>query len=305
MARSPTDNIDIELFQDNLEYIDQEFLQSIAQIFSFTYEDEKQFLLMIKMIACGQYHSLMLQQDGHVFAMGDNCCGQITVIKKTGTPQHTFPNDDSVDTRIKEIVAGRRHSIFLFENDQLWGCGSNENGELGLGYDIGRSKLTKIPFENVQQIACSKDHNLSLAHDGLNYYAWGKIMNDTWSSPRKLYDLHSSFASASALLLESQTTVGLTSVTNLFESNYTSTIQSNCRLFNSPNNYGVEFIIGKKPIKVSKCYLKSVSKFYGDKFSNDWEEENQVSIDVILAMIHTMNIYVCYIRVKLILIVKT
>ena len=78
MARSPTDNIDIELFQDNLEYIDQEFLQSIAQIFSFTYEDEKQFLLMIKMIACGQYHSLMLQQDGHVFAMGDNCCDKIT-----------------------------------------------------------------------------------------------------------------------------------------------------------------------------------------------------------------------------------
>ncbi|XP_075588839.1 RCC1 and BTB domain-containing protein 1-like [Dermatophagoides farinae] len=328
--RSPTDNIDIELFQDNLEYIDQEFLQSIAQIFSFTYEDEKQFLLMIKMIACGQYHSLMLQQDGHVFAMGDNCCDKITGnetssyesmintgienVKLIACGQFhsivvtnsseiyswgdnffgqlglgdqndrntpclvTFPNDDSVDTRIKDIVAGSKHSLFLLENGQLWGCGSNYDGELGLGYDIGPTKLTKLPFENVQQIACSKDHNLSLAHDGLNYYAWGKTMNGTWSSPRKLYDQHSSFASASALLLESQTTFGLTSVTNLFESNYTSTIQSNCQLFNNPNYYDVEFIIEKKPIKVSKCYLKSVSKFYGDKFSNDWEEEKKVTI---------------------------
>ncbi|XP_075588815.1 RCC1 and BTB domain-containing protein 1-like [Dermatophagoides farinae] len=411
MANSHTENIDIELFKDDLEYIDQDFLQSIIQIFSFTYEDEKQFLLMtekatyaygevicswlslknkltkpqrisllndikivqvdsgcdfvailtddgrvylssndshwktnkklrsintgndfFKMIACGKNHLLMLRQDDHVFAMGDNCCDKITGnetsscesmintgienVKLIACGQFhsivvtnsseiyswgdnffgqlglgdqndrntpclvTFPNDDSVDTRIKDIVAGSKHSLFLLENGQLWGCGSNYDGELGLGYDIGPTKLTKLPFEkNLQQIACSKDHNLSLAHDGLiYYYAWGKIMNDTWTSPRKLYDQHSSFASASALLLESQTTFGLTSVTNLCESNYTSAIQSIRRLFDNPNNYDVEFIIKKRRIKVSKCYLKSVSKFYDDKFLGDWNEKKEVTI---------------------------
>ncbi|XP_075588816.1 RCC1 and BTB domain-containing protein 2 [Dermatophagoides farinae] len=363
MANSSTDNIDIELFKDDLKYIDQKFLQSIIQIFSFIYEDEKQFLLMtkkatyaygevicswlslenkltkpqwisllndikivqvdsgsdfvailtdegqvflaghvetkwktsktlrlintdkdrFKMIACGSYHLLMLRQDDHVFATG---CDQITCIKSSceclgdeknrNTPCLVpFHNADS--TRIKDIVAGNYHSLFLFENGQLWGCGSNENGELGLGYDIGQSTLTKLPFENVQQIACSKDQNLSLAHDGLNYYAWGESENGKWSSPRKLYDQHSSFASASALLLESQTTFSLTSV-NLCESNHTSTIQSNCKLFDNPDNYDVEFIIEEKRIKVSKCYLKSVSKFYDDKFSGDWKEKKEVTI---------------------------
>ena len=221
-----------------------------------------------------------MTNSSEIYSWGDNFFGQLGLGDQNdrNTPcLVTFPNDDSVDTRIKDIVAGSKHSLFLLENGQLWGCGSNYDGELGLGYDIGPTKLTKLPFENVQQIACSKDHNLSLAHDGLNYYAWGKTMNGTWSSPRKLYDQHSSFASASALLLESQTTFSLTSV-NLCESNHTSTIQSNCKLFDNPDNYDVEFIIEEKRIKVSKCYLKSVSKFYDDKFSGDWKEKKEVTI---------------------------
>ncbi|KAH9530355.1 RCC1 and BTB domain-containing protein 2 [Dermatophagoides farinae] len=182
----------------------------------------------VKLVACGMGHSIVVTNSSEIYSWGDNFFGQLGLGDQNdrNTPcLVTFPNDDSVDTRIKDIVAGSKHSLFLLENGQLWGCGSNYDGELGLGYDLGRTKLTKLPFENVQQIACSKDHNLSLAHDGLNYYAWGKIMNETWTSPRKLYDQHSSFASASALLLESQTTFSLTSV-NLCESNHTSTIQS-------------------------------------------------------------------------------
>ncbi|KAH9501633.1 hypothetical protein DERF_012468, partial [Dermatophagoides farinae] len=51
-ARSPIESIDFELFQDDLENIDQELLQSVVSIFSFfTFEEiyfEKQFLLMTK-----------------------------------------------------------------------------------------------------------------------------------------------------------------------------------------------------------------------------------------------------------------
>ena len=158
-----------------------------------------------KMIACGGEHLLLLRQDGHVFAMGDNGVGQITGNEKssyesminTGIANvkliacgvdHSFsitnkgeiyswglnnwyqlglvdkknrntpclvlfPNDDS--TRIKDIVAGHQHSLFLFENGQLWGCnGSNNDGELGFGDKNNRSNLTNRPIENVQQIAC-------------------------------------------------------------------------------------------------------------------------------------------------------
>ncbi|KAH7638227.1 hypothetical protein HUG17_9333 [Dermatophagoides farinae] len=429
MARSSTENINIDLFQDDFKKIGQEFLQSVVSIFSFTFDEQKQFLLMtkdatyaygklicswlslkhnyskpqrisrlnykkivqvdygrhfvailtdegqvflasdvksewktnetlrlinkgnncFKMIACGGVHLLLLRQDGHVFAMGYNSYGQITGNEKSSYESmihidnlenvelivcgrfHSFsitnngeiyswgfndfgqlglgdeknrntpclvpfPNDDS--TRIKDIVAGMNHSLFLFENGQLWGCGSNNNGEIGLGYHFKRSNLTKIPIENVKQIACSKFHNFSLAYDGLSYYAWGK--NGNWSSPKKL-DYHpTSFASASTMILSSSLTFGLTSTIHEFGSHDSILYKSILQLFDNQDSYDVEFLIGKKRIKACKCYLKSVSEYYRRMFSGNWSENNQVTIDdysyetyyAYLLMLHTGKIHI-------------
>ena len=434
MARSPIESIDFELFQDDLENIDQKFLQSVVSIFSFfTFEEiysEKQFLLMtkeatyayseeicswlsldhdmskpqrisllndvkivqvdsghrffailtddgrvylasndsrwktnktlrlintgndcFKMIACEEEHLLLLRQDGHVFAIGDiSYCGLIinekspyeSMIhidnlenvelivcgrfhsfsitnngeiyswgfndfgqlglgdeKNRNTPCLVpFPNDDS--TRIKDIVAGMNHSLFLFENGQLWGCGSDNNGEIGLGYHFKRSKLTKIPIENVKQIACSKFHNFSLAYDGLSYYAWGK--NGNWSSPKKL-DYHpTSFASASTMILSSSLTFGLTSTIHEFGSHDSILYKSILQLFDNQDSYDVEFLIGKKRIKACKCYLKSVSEYYRRMFSGNWSENDQVTINdyqydtyyAYLRMLHTGQIEISH-----------
>ncbi|KAH7637978.1 hypothetical protein HUG17_9082 [Dermatophagoides farinae] len=228
-----------------------------------------------KMIACGCLHLLLLRQDGHVFAMGNNCFGQITACggdhslsitnkgeiyswglnscgqlglgdeNKRSTPcLVSFPNDDLIDIRIKDIVAGQQHSLFLFENGQLWGCGSDYDCQLGLGDYFKRLTPTKIPIENVQQIACSKFDSFSLAHDRSSYYAWGK------------------------------------------------TKYGKC--------YDVEFLIDKKRIKASKCYLKSVSEYYRRMFSGNWNENDQVTINdysyetyyAFLCMLHTGKIYI-------------
>ncbi|KAH7638226.1 hypothetical protein HUG17_9332 [Dermatophagoides farinae] len=435
IARSPNENIYIDLFQYDFIYIDQEFFQSVGSIFSFILEDKNEFLLMtkeatyaygeeicswlslghdrskpqriyclddmkivqvdygrnfvailtddgqvflasnvkskwetnktlrlisndddcFKMIACGQYHLLLLRQDGHVFAMGGNIHGQITGYKESSyesiihidnlenvklivcgglhslsitnkgeiyswglnscvqlglgdaknrnTPcLVAFQNDDSIDIRIKDIMAGPFFSLFLFENGQLWGCGSNNNGELGLGDDINRSKLTKIPIENVQQIACSKFHRFSLAYDGSSYYAWGNTENGKWSSPRKLDDSHSSFASASVQVLNSPITFGPTLIIHPFGSLDSISYQTKSiiQLFDNQDSYDVEFIIEKKRIKMCKCYLKSVSEYYRRMFSGNWSENDQVIINnysyetyyAYLRMLHTGKIYI-------------
>ncbi|KAH9500987.1 RCC1 and BTB domain-containing protein 2, partial [Dermatophagoides farinae] len=187
-----------------------------------------------------------------------------------------FQNDDLINIRIKEIVAGDRHSLFLFENGQLWGCGYNYNGELGLGNR--RSKLAKIPIGNLQQIKCSKIHNFSLAYDGSSYYAWGKTKYVKWLLPKKLDGHPTSFASASVQVLNSPITFGLTSTIYEFGSHDSISYKSIIELFDNQDNYDVKFIIDKKDIKACKCYLKSVSKFYGDKFSDDWKEKKEVTI---------------------------
>nr|XP_046916318.1 LOW QUALITY PROTEIN: RCC1 and BTB domain-containing protein 2-like [Dermatophagoides farinae] len=431
IAKPLAEKIDIDLFEEDLEDIHQEFLQSVVSIFSFSFNVEKQFLLMtkeatyaygveictwlslehkwsepqrisllddmkivqvdygrnfiailtdngqvflasdeetkwktnktlrlintgtdrFKMISCGKLHLLLLRQDGHVFAMGDNSHGQITGNKKSSYESMididnlenteliacgwfhslsitnngeiyswghndfgqlglgdenkrnapclvSYPIADS--TLIKDIVAGDRHSLFLFENGQLWGCGSNSDGELGLGDDIKQLVLTKIPIENVQQIVCSKFHSFSLAYDGSSYYAWGKIIYSKLLSPRELDDSHSSFASASVQVLN-PFTFCLTSIIHEFKLHDPISYQcKSIQLFNNQDSYDMEFIIDGKRIKVCKCYLKSVSKFYGDKFSDDWKEKKEVTINEYsydayyeyLRMLHTGKIYI-------------
>ncbi|KAH7638250.1 hypothetical protein HUG17_9356 [Dermatophagoides farinae] len=359
MVRSSTENIDIELFKDDFEKIDQEFLQSFISIFSFfTFKEKnlkKQFLLMtkeatyaygkeicswlslehdwtkpqriwckngvkivqvdsghgfvailtddgrvylasndsnwktnntfrlintgndrFKMIACGWHHLLLLRQDGLVFTMGDNHWSQITGDEKSpyesmihidnlenvklivGGGLHSlsmtnkgeiyswgsngwgqlglgdeedrgiqclvaFPIANSIDIHIKDIVAGKYHSLFLFENGQLWGCGSNSDGQLGLGDDIKRSKPTKIPIENVQKL---------------------HVQNST------VFHWHT---------------------------------------------VGPGIMHG-----ASKCYLKSASEYYRLMFSGNWIEKNQVIINdysyetyyAYLLMLHTGKIYI-------------
>ncbi|XP_046915947.2 RCC1 and BTB domain-containing protein 2 [Dermatophagoides farinae] len=233
----------------------------------------------VKLIACGEYHSLSITNEEKIYSWGLNSCGQLGLgnEKNKNTPcLVSFPNSDS--TQINNILAGK-HSLFLFENGQLWGCGSNYNGELGLGDDIKRSKLTKIPIKNVQQIACSRDHSFSLAHDGSWYYAWGKTKYGKWSSPKKLNNPHSSFASASTMILSSPLTFGLASTIHVFRSHDSFMYKSILQLFDNQDNYDVEFIIGKKRIKACKCYLKSASEYYQRMFSGNWSENDQVPIE--------------------------
>ncbi|XP_075588694.1 RCC1 and BTB domain-containing protein 2 [Dermatophagoides farinae] len=430
MAESLDEIIDIKLFEDDLKFIDPDFIRSIASIFSYKIYYDSEYLMIttddskyvygkhicewlslkyhpirpqqisllndmkivqvdygydfiailtddgrvylasndsnwktnktlrwisedndrFKMIACGKYHLLMLRQDGHVFAMGSNSCGQITGNEKSSyermihidnqenveliacggfhslsttnngeiyswgqnnseqlglgdkknrnTPSLVeFPNGDS--TRIKDIIGGIFFSLFLFENGQLWGCGSNRNGELGLGDDIKRSKLMKIPIENLQQIACSKFHNFSLAYDGSSYYAWGETKFGKWSSPVKLNDNPASFAAASAMILSTPITFGLTPTIYAFGS-HDSTYKSILGLFDNQNNYDVEFKINEKRIKACKCYLKSASEYYQRMFSGNWSENDQVPIEnysyetyyAYLRMLHTGNIHI-------------
>ncbi|XP_046915945.2 RCC1 and BTB domain-containing protein 2 [Dermatophagoides farinae] len=256
----------------------------------------------VKLIACGGYHSFSITKNGEIFSWGLNDFGQLGLGDEENriTPcLVAFPNANS--TRIKDIVAGEDYSLFLFKNGEVWGCGSNYAGELGLGDENNRSILTKIPIENVQQIACSSFHSFSLAHDGSSYYAWGETKNGTnWSSPRKLDDSHSSFASASVQVLDSPLTFGLTSTIYEFGSHDSISYKSILPLFDNQDNYDVKFIIDENYIKACKFYLKSVSEYYRRMFSGNWIENDQVTIDdysyetyyAYLRMLHTGKIHI-------------
>ncbi|XP_075588709.1 RCC1 and BTB domain-containing protein 2-like [Dermatophagoides farinae] len=239
------------------------------------------YLENVELISCGFDHNFSITNKGEIYSWGLNSCGQLGLgdERNRNTPcLVSFPNDDLIDIRIKDIVAGNYHSIFLFENGQLWGFGSNRDGELGLGDKNNRSNLTKIPIENVQKIACSKFHLFSLAHDGSSYYAWGSTKYGNWLSSRKLDGQPASFSAASAMILESPITFGLTSKIKVFQFQEPISTKSIIRLFNNPDNYDVKFVIGDRRILACKCYLKSVSDYYCLMFSGAWKEKVEVEI---------------------------
>ncbi len=81
----------------------------------------------VKSISAGDHHSLILKQDGSLWAAGDNANGRLG----DGTDEERREFQMISSSGISAIAAGYKHSLFLKQNSSLWGMGSNEYGSLG------------------------------------------------------------------------------------------------------------------------------------------------------------------------------
>ncbi|XP_075679402.1 RCC1 and BTB domain-containing protein 2-like [Dermatophagoides pteronyssinus] len=244
----------------------------------------------VKIIACGAGHSLALTNTNQIYSWGCNKYGQLGLgdTNNRRTPSLVSFPDVSINSPIKNIVGGWKHSLFLFENGQIFGCGY---GQRSINYNEQDAKVpTKIPIENVQSVVCKNYLYFSFALDhSSHYYVWGELNNKELVKLKKLHARPKSYAAASAMLLESPITYGPTSTIYSFESHDTI---SNIGLLDNPNNYDVEFIIGDKRILACKCYLKMVSKYYSRMFSGDWQENN----NKVVIEAYSYDAYYTYLR---------
>lgn len=124
-------------------------------------------------------HEFVLMADGSLCAMGRNDHGQLG----TGdTTTRALPVPVAFESRAKvvKIATGRSHSLVLLNNGEVWGCGANNFGQLGLGNSKTAAKdalkFTQVVFPNassqVRDIACGHDFSLACTADG-NLYAFG------------------------------------------------------------------------------------------------------------------------------------
>lgn len=83
--------------------------------------------LKIKQVACGQNHSLILLDNGRVFAMGSNQHQQLGLAE----PRNYFTPTEMVDIEpIDYLSVGFAHSLLLSKNKTLWVMGSNADKQL-------------------------------------------------------------------------------------------------------------------------------------------------------------------------------
>ncbi|EJK48018.1 hypothetical protein THAOC_33222, partial [Thalassiosira oceanica] len=97
-------------------------------------------------------HSLLIDVRGYVYTTGNNDMGQLC----HGTTDNTdvFTRVPGLPSGATAAAVGLDFTLILLGDGSVWGCGSNENGELGLGRDVVSVDVpTRLPvLEDVVEV---------------------------------------------------------------------------------------------------------------------------------------------------------
>ncbi len=125
-------------------------------------------------VAAGATHSLLLRNDGTLWAWGGNTSGQLGDGTKTQRPR---PVIIAGVTGIAAIAAGQTHSLALTADGHVWAWGSNTYGQLGDGTTTQNSLPRQVfGLDSVVAIAAGQDFSVALRQDG-TVWAWGQNAN--------------------------------------------------------------------------------------------------------------------------------
>ena len=86
-------------------------------------------------VAASQYFTLALDTSGNVWSTGANTYGQLCLgdaISRDRFNQIAI-SEAEASTKVVDIALGERHSLLLMDNGQVFGCGWNAYGQLGIG----------------------------------------------------------------------------------------------------------------------------------------------------------------------------
>jgi alpha-tubulin suppressor-like RCC1 family protein len=114
-------------------------------------------------LATGYFHSLFLDGNGGLWAMGYDGYGQLgdgAVDNITNRPEQIVSNG------VVAVAAGQFHSLFLKSDGSLWAMGGNDHGQLGDGTLTDTNQPEQIVLQGVVAIATGQFHSLFLKSDG-------------------------------------------------------------------------------------------------------------------------------------------
>ena len=84
----------------------------------------------VKRVSAGIQHSVIIDMEDNVWTTGDNSHGQLGLANMELDSVNTFKKVPRL--KAQEIAAGGSHSLILDKEGNLWGCGSNIFGQLGV-----------------------------------------------------------------------------------------------------------------------------------------------------------------------------
>ena len=124
----------------------------------------------------GEMHSLLISEDGKVYTAGSNDFGQLCL---GGTGDGDIESVDyfhevtGIPGKAVSAAVAMRFTLILLEDGRVFGCGSNEVGQIGQGQDVNLSdKPVQVEgLENIIDLAAGL--KFSVFTDGSNAYGTG------------------------------------------------------------------------------------------------------------------------------------
>ena len=88
----------------------------------------------------------MLDADGSVWSVGCNDYGQFGIGNSSNysLPIQMQNTDGSILYGVREVAAGRYHTVIIKEDNTVWSTGLNSNGALGDGTDRSRTRIVQV-----------------------------------------------------------------------------------------------------------------------------------------------------------------
>ena len=132
-------------------------------------------------ISAGAFHTLALNNEGHIWSFGLNAKGQLGnggPIYTTSPMKVQHPDNRTVLSNIGQIAAGTDHSFAIQNNGTLWSWGKNDGGQLGYGSKSGNYYPAQVntssdtSLSQVLAIDSGKAHSVVLTKKG-EVWAWG------------------------------------------------------------------------------------------------------------------------------------
>jgi alpha-tubulin suppressor-like RCC1 family protein len=114
--------------------------------------------IVVEQIACGQNHTVFLSCAGTAYTAGSNIRGQLGIGKRSR--MEGFSKVSGLEFKeVSQIACGQTHTVFLTYENQVYVCGSNSSGELGIDSGdfedrVTPTKLHHYQLDKVKMIAC-------------------------------------------------------------------------------------------------------------------------------------------------------
>eukprot|EP00045_Choanoeca_perplexa_P015774 m.203738 g.203738 ORF g.203738 m.203738 type:complete len:1495 (+) comp17076_c0_seq1:370-4854(+) len=123
----------------------------------------------VQATATAKFHTLFLLANGTVYACGHGRCGRLGT-NKSGATSLSPHRVLLPDSRFVTMAAGRDHSLFVNAKGQVFACGNNQHGQLGLP-DVGEAfqpvMLRTLKGKAVKHVAASNVHSVFLTNNAL------------------------------------------------------------------------------------------------------------------------------------------